>query len=215
LLEHAKGVDMAFSDYKTISQIQKKYGITYKEEPFIQIDQNLTLSDIFIEEFEFNKKHIDIFTSESSRTETVIFPLLREVYKAYCDHYSIWIQKAISFDEDLTGTADYLISKKSELGKTVLETPIVIIAEAKKNDFEQGWAQCLAEMVAAQKINHNDTFDVYGIVTDGKLWEFGKLSHRLFTKYTEGFTIHHLNDLFNALHSLFRQFILELSKKKQ
>jgi hypothetical protein len=38
------------------------------------------------------------------------------------------------------------------LGKTVLEAPMVIVVEAKKNDFEQGWGQCLAELAASQKL---------------------------------------------------------------
>jgi hypothetical protein len=36
---------------------------------------------------------------------------------------------------------------KSELGKKVLESPLLAVVEAKKNDFEQGWGQCLAESV--------------------------------------------------------------------
>ncbi len=175
---------MAFSDYKNISQVQKRFGIRYKEEDFIVVNEDVEPSPGFVKEFEFNKEHIDIYTSESSRSEAVIFPLLREVYKKYCSVYSLWIQKSVSYDDDLTGTPDYIISSKSELGKTVLETPLVIVAEAKKNDFEQGWAQCMAEMVAAQKINNDGEFPVYGIVTDGKLWEFGKLAKKyIYKKY--------------------------------
>ena len=30
-------------------------------------------------------------------------------------------------------------------------SPLIICVEAKKNDFEQGWGQCLAELVAGPK----------------------------------------------------------------
>lgn len=195
---------MAFSDYKHISQVQKRFGIRYKEEDFIVLHEDIEPPPDFVREFEFNKEHIDIYTSESSRSEAVIFPLLREVYKKYCSVYSLWIQKSISYDDDLTGTPDYIISSKSELGKTVLEPPLVIVAEAKKNDFEQGWGQCLAELVAAQKINNDTDFPIYGIVTDGKLWEFGKLTRNIFIRNTEGYTIHHLGKLFSVLHYIFQ-----------
>ncbi len=198
---------MSFSDYKNISQVQKRFGIRYKEEDFIVVHEDVEPSPGFVEEFEFNREHIDIYTSESSRSEAVIFPLLREVYKKYCSVYSLWIQKSVSYDDDLTGTPDYIISSKSELGKTVLETPLVIVAEAKKNDFELGWGQCMAEMVAAQKINNNAEFPVYGIVTDGKLWEFGKLVKNIFIKNTEGYIIHHLAKLFSALNYIFQSSI--------
>ena len=49
----------------------------------------------------------------------------------------------------------------------------MIVVEAKKNDFDQGWAQCLAELVVAQKINQDAKRPVYGIVTDANLWQFG------------------------------------------
>lgn len=65
--------------------------------------------------------------------------ILREVYKQYYTKYSFWIQKSISCDDVLCGTPDYIFSEKSILGKTMLEKPIVIIFEAKRNDFEQGW----------------------------------------------------------------------------
>jgi hypothetical protein len=126
------------------------------------------------------------------------------VYKSYHDRYSLWIQKAIAYNEKLNGTPDYLVATRSALGKTVLEAPLVVVAEAKKNDFEQGWGQCLAELVAAQKINGNPSFAVHGIVTDGKLWEFGKLVESVFIKNIEGFTVDHLARLFGVLNFIFQ-----------
>lgn len=67
---------MAFSDYKNISQVQERFGIIYREENFIVPDRDAEPSPGFIEEFEFNKEHIDIYTSEAARSKTVIFPLL-------------------------------------------------------------------------------------------------------------------------------------------
>jgi len=55
------------------------------------------------------------------------------------------------------------------------------MVEAKRNDFEQGWGQCLAEFVAADRLNSH-SLAVYGIVTDGKPWEFGRLHNQIFTK---------------------------------
>ncbi len=85
----------------------------------------------------------------------------------------------------------------------MLEFPLVIVAEAKKNDFEQGWGQCLAELVAAQKLNDNASIPVYGIVTDGKLWEFGKLSVDSFVKHIESYTVDRITSLFGVLHAIF------------
>lgn len=192
---------MAFSDFKTISEVQEKYKIKYKEDDFI-VSQELSPSDNFLNDFEFNRENIDIFTSEASRSEIIISPLLREVYKNHYQKYSFWIQKSISYDDILSGTPDYIFSRRSELGKTVLETPIVVIAEAKKNDFQQGWGQCLAELLAVQKMNGNSQRGVYGIVTDGNLWQFGRLVGDIFTRNIKNFTIDNVLEVYGALENL-------------
>jgi hypothetical protein len=194
---------MAFSDYKNISQVQKEFSIIYKEENFIG-GQETEPPDIFRKEFEFNREHMDIYTSEASRSEVIIFPVLREVWKNYSGICSFWIQKYMKFDEKLSGTPDYIISARSGLGKTVLEVPLLIAAEAKKNDFEQGWGQCLAELVASQKINGSADIAVHGIVTDGKLWEFGRLSGDIFIKNIQSYTVDTLPVLFGVLNTLFK-----------
>jgi len=190
---------MAFSDFKNISEVQQRYNIKYKEIFFIEA-QEIQPSENFVKDFEFYKENMDVFSSEASRSEVIISPMLREVYKKYHENYSFWIQKSISCDDILCGTPDYIFSGKSELGKTVLEKPIVIILEAKRNDFEQGWGQCLAELVASQKINDDAECTVYGIVTDGNLWQFGKLEKNCFFKNKENFTVDKLSLLYGALN---------------
>jgi len=192
---------MSFSQFKNIAEVQKEYKIKYEEGIFVST-LDIVVPQAFIEEFRFNKENIDIFSSEASRSELIISPLLREIYKRHSKNYSFWIQKPISFNEVLSGTPDYIFSKRSALGKTVLETPIVIVVEAKKNDFEQGWGQCLAELVASQKINNNETNSVYGVVTDGNLWQFGRLQEHLFTKNEKNYTIDNMQELFGALEHL-------------
>ncbi|MEN8221402.1 MAG: hypothetical protein ABFS56_34705 [Pseudomonadota bacterium] len=143
--------------------------------------------------------------SEGARCEIRIFPILREVYKNYSDKFALWVQKSIYYDSELTGTPDYIVSQKSEYGKIFLESPILAVVEAKKNDFEQGWGQCLAELIAYQKLNDNIEQPVYGIVTDGKIWEFGQLKDQLLTKNMISFTIDNLSELFGALDFVFKK----------
>jgi hypothetical protein len=189
---------MAFSDYKNIAQVQTQFQIKYQEEDFITA-QDLAPSEHFLAEFEFNRVNLDMFSSEGAR-EIIIFPILREAYKSYAERYSLFVQRYLRCDDELSGTPDYIIATKSPLGKTVLELPLVVLAEAKKNDFEQGWGQCLAELVAAQRLNRDPHFPVYGIVTDGNLWQFGKLIADVFTKHRDDYTIGDWARLFGALH---------------
>ena len=143
-----------------------------------------------------------LYTSESSRCENVIYPILREVYKSFVDRYTLWSHKSITYDTKLNGTPDYLFSTKSELGKTVLGFPIIVVVEAEKNDFSEGWGQCLAESLAVQKLNKAEEIPVYGIVTDGELWQFGKLVSDEFTKSKLRITITDLDKIFGTISFL-------------
>jgi hypothetical protein len=192
---------MAFSDYKTLAQTQEEYQIKYQEANFVP-KLWIDLPAIFCAEFDFNLTSMDAFSSEAARCELVIFPILREIYKHYHSKTALWVQKPFAADEKLNGTPDYMLSRKSELGKTILGSPLLLFAEAKRNDFEQGWGQCLAELIAADRLNQFSR-PVYGVVTDGKLWEFGRLENQLFTKNADSFTINDLEALFSYLNGLF------------
>jgi hypothetical protein len=192
---------MAFSDYKNLAQVQEEFQIKYQEADFVE--------PLFVEppaslyaDLEFNLTSMDAFSSEAARCELVIFPMLREIYKRYFTESALWVQKSFSVDAKLTGTPDYMLSQKSALGKNVLGLPLLLLVEAKRNDFEQGWGQCLAELIASDRLNQHSR-PVYGIVTDGKLWEFGRLEHQVFTKNLASYTITEVDPLFYILNALF------------
>jgi hypothetical protein len=52
------------------------------------------------------------------------------------------------------------------------------VAEAKNEDMKKGYAQCMAEMIAAQRFNERENTvmeRLYGVVTIGELWRFMEL----------------------------------------
>ena len=192
----------------SIAEVQKRFGITYTVDDFIMAEASMPSAE-FLKDFDFTREYVHILASDTARRETIIFPVLKESYKAYADRYALWIKQSIAYDEVLNGTPDYFISTRSELGKTVVGSPLILLVEAKKNDFEQGWGQCLAELVAAQKINAKNIegsagFPVYGIVTDGTLWQFGRLIGDTFTQNRTDFALANLPTLFGAVDSVFK-----------
>lgn len=68
------------------------------------------------------------------------------------------------------GAVDYLVAPAS----LVPTTPLLCVAEAKKDDFERGLAQCLVELHTCAQINAQaeHTVPVFGIVTNGTTWQF-------------------------------------------
>ena len=194
---------MAFSDFKEIPEVQAAFGIRHRRQDFVG-SESLNPSEQFLQELAFTRQHIDVLASEAAKCQALIYPILREVYKPYAEGYALWIEKSIAYDDILSGTPDYLVSTRSELGPRVVGSPLIMMVEAKKNDFEMGWGQCLAELVAAQKINADAGFPVYGIVTDGALWQFGRLVNDTFTEEPMSFLLQDLPALFGAIDAVFK-----------
>ena len=196
---------MAFSSFQALSQVQEIYGIKYEADSFV-VPTDLTPSDALRQRLQFTVDTLDVFSSEGARTELIISPILFELFTVYSDTLAFWVQKPMSADAVLNEIPDYIFGLKSPLGKTVLGLPLVLIVEAKKNDFEQGWGQCLAELVAAQKINGTTEKSIYGIVTDGIRWEFGKLTASTFVQDKGDYLTNEINELFGAI-----DFVLQSS----
>jgi len=192
---------MAFTDFKSPAEVQTAYHITACEEHFIHIIPKAP-SKSFLEEFKFTTTYFDVFSSEASRCENVIYPLLRDACRHVVSNYSLWSHKSIAADGTLSGTPDYIIATRSNLGKNVFGFPLVLVVEAKQNDFTKGWGQCLAELVAAQKLNEQPSYPVYGIVTDGELWQFGRLHDTQFTREVTRATIDDMEKVFGTISAV-------------
>ena len=78
--------------------------------------------------------------------------------------------------------------------------------------FDEGWAQCLAEMVAAQKLNNQLKLTIFGIVSNGKGWEFGKLEDRTFMHHPGLYTIQEIDRLFALVNYVFQQCEIQLNE---
>jgi len=87
---------MAFSDFKSIPDVQETFRIRHVENDFIAVEPTASPSEQFLQELKFSRQYIDVFSSEAARREAVIFPVLREVYKAYAENYALWIKKPIA-----------------------------------------------------------------------------------------------------------------------
>src|SRR5438128_2227674 len=127
-------------------------------------------SDFLMEDLR-RLKAFDLETTESAKT-LLIDALFAEIVPNY-DRLKVW--KAVLLETDsLTSVADYLIAPHY----VYLATPLLCAAEAKRDDFVQGRAQCLAEMYACAWNNRQEghPFAVFGIVSNGQVWQFYQLS---------------------------------------
>ncbi|MBC7796226.1 MAG: hypothetical protein H7Z37_05055 [Pyrinomonadaceae bacterium] len=154
-------------------------------------------SDFYVERL----KRLEVFDLVQTETakELVIDAVFEEALANY-KKLRVWKAAPLSTDE-LTGRADYLVARRQRY----VETPLLCVAEAKRDDFEKGLGQCLAEMEACQWINERDdkNIDIYGIVTNGEGWKFYKLTTTNEVFETVAYTIANIEQVLGALGYVF------------
>ena len=201
---------MAFSSYKDIGSVLQEFQITYTEANFMG-EIEFSISDYFREDLETIMQDGVPNASEFSICENLIYPVIKEVWKLYRSKFVLWGHKSLTYDDNLCGFPEYILAKRSALGKVVFDKPYFLLVEAKQDKFDEGWAQFLAEMVAAQKLNDELQVVIFGIVSNGDRWQFGKLEANSFTLNKTFYTIQDLDKLFAAVNYVFEQCQLQLN----
>lgn len=200
---------MSFSSYKTIGAVAKEFQIQCAEDNFI-VEAPIAIADYFRADFELILQDAAFDNSENAICENLIYPILKEVWKSYRHQFLLWSHQTLIYNQKLSGVPDYVLAKRSPLGKVVFDKPYFLAIEAKQDKFEEGWGQCLAELVAVREINRQPEQTVFGIVSNGKIWQFGKLQSDIFTKNNIFYTIQNLEQLFSAVNYIFQECQLQL-----
>ncbi len=200
---------MAFTNYKNIADVLKSFPLSYQEQDFIQKIE-FKCDEYFSCRLNTVIQEGIVFNSEYAICENIISPILTEVWRGYIQNFLIWSHQPLNYDENLSGVPDYIVAQRSPRGKVVLEKPYVIVVEAKKDNFEEGWGKCLAEMLAAQKLNNDPSKKLFGMVSNGKLWEFGVLQEEMFTKNRKYYVLENLEELMGAVNFLFAESLAQL-----
>ncbi len=198
---------MAFGDFHSVSEVARTYRITFGIGQFIQ-PLPLAVSESFQQRLRFFQEHAPVRMSEASICEFLIAPVLQELWLSYSDELTFWSHAPLGVEEPLMGIADYYFSKRSPLG-LLPEQPYVLVIEAKKDDFDTGWGQCLAIMLAAQRMNTQPDEAIYGCVSSGDMWQFGKLEAKVFTREFRRYVLSDLSELFAGWN-----YILAQAKKQ-
>ena len=127
-------------------------------------------SDFFQEHLKRLNRHFDLESYEESKK--LLIDAICDEAIVPLERLKIWKGAQLE-GEHTSGYVDYLLAER----RRYLSTPMLCIIEAKKDDFEQGLAQCLVEMKACQWQNRqiNREIEVLGIVTNGVSWQFYRL----------------------------------------
>jgi hypothetical protein len=134
--------------------------------------------------------------SEKARSEYIIAPVFAELRNQSKEQISVFsgIEFNVDAKQKLTGKCDFLVSRSPY--QSALEAPVVVAVEAKRQDFEKGYNQCVAEMIAALIYNERrgqHLTEIYGCVTTGDVWRFLILKEKLAEIDSTAFSLN--NDL--------------------
>ncbi len=117
----------------------------------------------------------------------------------------MWQEKSLDAGQSpFRGKVDFIFTPY----QIKFQRPYLVLSEAKKENFEQGWGQCLLAMKTCQLLNAqashaHDEPDLYGIVSTGRIWEFGKLTTTNQFYKTDGYTLAQPDLLLGALDHVF------------
>jgi hypothetical protein len=158
----------SFSSF-TYKEACKYLGITELKRWTIEAEP-VPISDFFRQRLE-RLQRFDLEDFEISKT--LLIDAICEEGLEGTQRLKVW-KGAYLEGKDVCGNADYLIAER----RAYLEAPFVCVIEAKRDDFQQGAAQCLVEMQACQWTNHQlgKAVDIYGVVTNGEGWKFYRLT---------------------------------------
>jgi hypothetical protein len=173
---------MAYSDF-TLERITKIFGINIEERTnvFTAFDQ-LTVDAFFIKYLQNNIPLAQAISTEKAKSEMIIAPVLIEVRRLLDNKISLFsgIDFNVNIEQGLNGFCDFLISLSSQ--QLYVTSPVIALVEAKNDNLKQGFAQCIAEMIAAAQLNQsegNNIKNIYGCVTNGNQWMFLQLTGNL------------------------------------
>ena len=168
---------MAYGNFQSVEEVARKFDIEVARKTAFVEQKELEVQEALFLLVTENIRDELSFINETTICEKIISPILNIVAKRY-NQLNVWSHVAYNIDEQkgLVGEPDYLIAPRTKYGG--MARPSLCIIEAKRDNFDEGWTQALAEMVASSLAGAGLC---YGVVTTGKMWEFGKLEQGVFT----------------------------------
>jgi hypothetical protein len=168
---------MSYEEF-TLEQINSDFGLAIEENVSLFANvEGVQLDEFFLRYLQNNIPLAVAIATEKAKSEMIIAPILIEMRRILNNQISLF--SGVKFNVDntrgLNGFCDFLVSRSRQ--QSFIKSPVIAIVEAKNENIKSGYAQCMAEMVAARIFNErggNETENIFGAVTNGNQWKFLK-----------------------------------------
>ncbi|MEM7533331.1 MAG: hypothetical protein AAF639_14205 [Chloroflexota bacterium] len=109
-------------------------------------------------------------------------------------------EQPLNLPHSLTGAYDGALS----LDEIDFIAPIASVVEVKRSSLSDGFGQCIAEMYTT--LHFFEQEKVYGIVTDGEVWEFLRLENAVVAVHAKNYHINSVADIVDRIGYLAKTF---------
>lgn len=203
---------MAYRDYRehSASALREMFQVEIKHKE--QLFEGFTRSERDYAELQATIMNMSArlrfskYDNEATRGSLLVAQILWKAAEIY--ELGLFFEPNIAFSEDvplelphpLTGAYDGALS----LDEIDLVAPIISVVEVKRSSLSDGFGQCLAEMYTTIQLFQQSK--VYGIVTDGDLWEFLMLENSIVSVDAQNYHIHSVADIVERIGYIANMF---------
>jgi hypothetical protein len=192
---------MSYSQFKRLTEVTKKFGLSVKTQPLFLNLMPVIASDYLNLSLKIAEKMG--YVNEKERSERLVNPILAELLLANDSTIVIYSGRDLYVDEKqgLNGECDFLISRQKVMIDDLI-APIISIVEAKEQDLRYGVAHCAAQLYGAKLFNEAEGLpqpQYYGAATTGEVWRFLRLKQNELILDTHRYSIFNLSELLGVL----------------
>jgi hypothetical protein len=139
------------------------------------------------------------FDNEATRGSLLVSHILWESGKVY--NLGVFFEPPVNISPEETPELPHQLNGKYDgalsLDEIDFASPIISIVKVKRSSLSDGLGQCIAEMYATLKAFKQDK--VYGIITDGEVWEFLLLEKSILSVDENNYYIRYVADIVDRI----------------
>lgn len=192
---------MAFSDF-SYPDVVTQLGLTEGSADLFPGVPELPASAALRSFLHTNLTLANLINTEKARSELLVAPVLSELWRRAGGQINLFsgVEFAADPAAQLTGFVDFLIGQGPQLPR--VSSPVVVVFEAKRDNIAEGYGQCIAGVVGADRFSRRagrplDT--LYGAITTGINWKFLRLEGTRLTFDLPEYTIQQPDRLLGLL----------------
>ncbi|EDN65750.1 conserved hypothetical protein [Beggiatoa sp. PS] len=196
---------MSFGEYRNYKafELEKMFKIHLKNNEdlfshFKPSDKDYTALQDDVKKMS-SRLRLSKFDNEATRGSLLVSRILWESGKIY--NLGVFFEPPVNLSPEETPDLPHQLNGKYDgalsLDEIDFASPIISIVEVKRSSLSDGLGQCIAEMYATLKEFKQDK--VYGIITDGDVWEFLLLENLVLSVDENNYHIRYVADIVDRI----------------